>query len=126
VVCSYSLDLSQCQGHDANALGGVYTLYMMYCKQITDVNDLSNSQGITYVSAMGGVHTLDLINCCGGGGIGDVNALGVVHSLDLRSCDGITDVSALGDVHILNLSNCRDIRDVSAFLGERWLCIRLI
>jgi hypothetical protein len=36
----------------------------------------------------------------------DVSALRGVHSLDLSGCSGITDVSALGGVHSLDLSCC--------------------
>ena len=50
------------------------------------------------VSALGGVHTLDLSECTG---ISDVSALGGVHTLDLLECTGISDVSALGGVQIL-------------------------
>ena len=53
------------------------------------------------VSALGGVHTLDLFACTG---ISDVSALGGVHTLNLRWCTGISDVSALGGVHTLDLS----------------------
>jgi hypothetical protein len=54
------------------------------------------------------------LNLTGFNGISDVSALGGVHTLDLRYCRGISDVSALGGVHTLNLSNCQGISDVSA------------
>ena len=47
----------------------------------------------TDVSALGGVHTLDLSNCKN---VSDVSALGGVHTLDLRLCVNVSDVSALG------------------------------
>ena len=63
------------------------------------------------VSALGGVHTLNLRECTG---ISDVSALGGVHYLDLSGCTGISDVSALGGVHTLDLRGCTGISDVSA------------
>merc|ERR1711998_780966 len=69
---------------------------------------------ITDVSALGGVHTLDLSGCKK---ITDVSALGGVHTLNLSDCWEITNVSALGGVHTLNLSYCRNITDVSALGG---------
>jgi len=39
--------------------------------------------------------------CCNG--VTDVSALGGVHTLTLKICDGVTDVSALGGVHTLTL-----------------------
>ena len=56
---------------------------------------LSGCWNITDVSALGGVHTLNLIGCYN---ITDVSALGGVHTLDLSYCSNITDVSALKDV----------------------------
>jgi hypothetical protein len=52
------------------------------------------------VSALGGVHSLNLSGCPG---IRDVSALGGVHSLNLACCPGISDVSALEGVHSLDL-----------------------
>ena len=49
--------------------------------------------------------------------ITDVSALGGVHTLNLSGCSNITDVSALGGVHFLNLSHCSNIMDVSALGG---------
>jgi hypothetical protein len=58
-----------------------------------------NLESISDVSALGGVHTLDLSDC---ENISDVSALGGVHSLHLSGCPGISDVSSLGSVHTLN------------------------
>ena len=54
-----------------SALGGVHTLYLSNCKQLTDV------------SALGGVHTLSLTGC---GQLTDVSALGgvVIYNQDHR------------------------------------------
>ena len=54
------------------------------------------------VSALGGVHTLNLSFC---DRLFDVSALGGVHTLLLGACDNVVDVSALGSVHTLNLDN---------------------
>jgi len=54
------------------------------------------------VSALGGVHTLDLSDCRG---VVDVSALGGVHTLDLSDCHGVVDVSALGGVLTLDLTD---------------------
>jgi hypothetical protein len=85
-------------------------------KQIS-VN-LSGCDEITDVSALGGVHTLDLFSCLN---IIDVSALGGVHTLWLSGCSNITDVSALGGVHTLDLSYCSQITDVSALGGVHTL-----
>jgi hypothetical protein len=80
--------------------------------------DLSGCLGVTDVSALGGVHTLDLSDCVG---VTDVSALGGVHTLDLSGCTGVTDVSALGGVHTLDLSCCKGVTDVSALGGVHTL-----
>ena len=67
----------------------LYTIFSLY-----DVH-----LDITDVSALGGVHTLDLSECSN---ITDVSALGGVHTLDLSECSNITDVSALGGVHLFD------------------------
>ena len=79
---------------------------------------VSSDIGVTDVSALGGVHTLDLAGCRG---VTDVSALGGVHTLNLAYCKGVTDVSALGGVHTLNLSNCYNVTDVSALGGVHTL-----
>jgi hypothetical protein len=45
-------------------------------------------------------------------GVTDLSALGNVHTLNLRYCEGVTDVSALGNVHTLNLTILHDIHDI--------------
>ena len=98
------------------------SLYLRCCSGVTDVSalgkvhtlDLSQCSGVTDVSALGEVHTLDLSYCRE---VTDVSALGKVHTLDLRYCSGVTDVSALGKVHTLSLSYCSRVTDVSA-LGD--------
>ena len=57
------------------------------------------------LALVGHVHELDF----NGSNITDVSALGGVHTLDLSYCTGITDVSALGGVHTLNLGGCTGI-----------------
>jgi ribosomal protein S12 methylthiotransferase accessory factor YcaO len=52
-----------------------------------------------------------------------VSALGGVHHLDLRNCPGISDVSALAGVHHLDLRNCQGIGDVSALEGVCIPCV---
>ena len=88
-------------------LGGVHTLHLRRCANITDVSalggvhflNLANSQ-VTDVSALGGVHTLNLSYCCPD--VMDVSGLGGVHTLDLSYCPtSITDRSALGDVDVI-------------------------
>ena len=44
-------------------------------------------------------------------GITNVSSLGNVHTLNLSRCRGITDVSSLGNVHTLTLSGCEGITD---------------
>ena len=57
--------------------------------------------GVTDVSALCGVHTLNLSGCQG---VTDVSSLWVdVHTLNLTmGVTGVTDVSALGGVHTLD------------------------
>jgi hypothetical protein len=76
--------------------------------------NVSRCSGIVDVSALGGVHTLDLHGCWG---VLDVSALGHVHDLDLNSCDNLVDVSALGGVHTLNISHCRHVVDITALVN---------
>jgi hypothetical protein len=98
---------------------------LSYCRGVTDVSalggvhtlNLRGCSGVTDVSALGGVHTLDLSHCAN---VTDVSALGGVHTLDL-SHTNVTDVSALGGVHTLNLSHCYRITDVSALGGVHTL-----
>ena len=45
-----------------------------------------------------------LLICSDCNGVTDVSALGGVHTLSLSWCKGVTDVSALGGVHTLYLS----------------------
>ena len=54
----------------------------------------------------------------------DVSALGGVHTLDLSLCDNVRNVSALGGVHTLNLRHCKNVRDVSALGGIHTLNLR--
>ena len=61
------------------------------------------------VSALGGVHTLNLSFCKG---IEDVSALGNVHTLILNWCMNVTDVSTLGGVHTLDIRNIPVIESI--------------
>jgi hypothetical protein len=49
------------------------------------------------------------LSCCNS--VSDVSALGGVHTLNLSCCNSVSDVSALGGVHTLNLSGCKKIKD---------------
>ena len=85
-----------------------------------------SDNALTDVSALSGVHTLNL-SCCDL--ITDVSALSGVHTLNLSNCPLITDISALSGVHTLDLSRYRLITDVSALSGVHTLdlsCCRLI
>jgi hypothetical protein len=73
---------------------------------------------VSNVSALGGVHTLNLSMC---NQVSDVSALGGVHTLDLSCCDQVSDVSALGGVHTLDLASCDQVSDVSALGGVHTL-----
>ena len=113
-----SLKLNQFSDIFNNYCSLIHTLDL-FNSGITDVSalgkvhtlNLSHCQGITDVSALGKVHNLNLSHCKG---ITDVSVLRKVHTLNLYKCKGITDVSALGGVHTLNLSHCQGITDVSA------------
>jgi hypothetical protein len=72
--------------------------------------DLSMYQGITDVSMLGNLDTLDLYYCRK---IKDISMLGNVKNLNLSFCYRITDVSMLGNVHNLDLTSCSGITDVS-------------
>ena len=95
------------------------SLKLYQCSGITDVStlgivrtlDLSGCRNITDVNALDNVHTLNLSDCTG---IADINALGNVHTLNLYNCSSITDVSALGNVHDLKLWGCTGITDANA------------
>src|SRR3989344_4295611 len=107
-------------------LGGLHTLNISNCKNITDESvkllgglntlDLSNCNNITdeSVKMLGNVHTLYLSYCKN---ITDesVKLLGGLNTLDLSNCNNITDesVKMLGNVHTLYLSYCRNITDES-------------
>ena len=69
---------------------------------------VNSAIGVTDVSALGGVHELNLWGCVG---VTDVSALGGVHTLNLRGCHGVTDVSALGGVHTLDLKSWYGVRE---------------
>jgi len=100
--------------------------------------NLSGCRNVVDVSALGGVHTLNLSGCnisdvralggvntltlCGCDNVVDVSALGRVHNLSLGDCN-VTDVNALGSVHTLNLSGCRNVVDVSALGGVHSLVL---
>ena len=62
---------------------------------------------ITDVSALGGVHNLDLSEC---NNVTDVRALVGVHTLNIYKCKRIKDTSALGEVCVLNLSGCSRVK----------------
>eukprot|EP00601_Ochromonadales_sp_CCMP2298_P026479 CAMPEP_0173291744 /NCGR_PEP_ID=MMETSP1143-20121109/12329_1 /TAXON_ID=483371 /ORGANISM="non described non described, Strain CCMP2298" /LENGTH=231 /DNA_ID=CAMNT_0014231027 /DNA_START=62 /DNA_END=753 /DNA_ORIENTATION=+ len=82
------------------------------------VRDPPGGRRIVDVSALAGVHSLDLSGC---EYIIDVNALGGVHSLNLTGCYRIKDVSALRAVHTLTLTKCHYLWDVSALAGVHTL-----
>jgi hypothetical protein len=81
--------------------------------------DLEGGVRITDVSNLGGVHTLTLKNC---NRITNVSGFGGIHTMSLYKCPGIRNVSALGNVHTLTLTFCREITDVNALGGvmELW------
>jgi hypothetical protein len=97
-LCDYYDITDQGLGHLAPLLPSLIELNLSYCTGVTDV------------SALGGVHTLDLTWT----DVNDVSALGGVHTLDLSWCKAVTDVSALGGVTTLTLKGCRAVTDVSA------------
>ena len=110
---------------DVSNFRNVHILHLNFCRGITDVSALGKVHTldlygtyVTDVSALGNVNTLNIDGCTG---ITDVSALGNVHTLDLASCTGITDVSALGNVHTLDLSICTGITDVSALGNVNYL-----
>lgn len=70
------------------------------------------------VSALRNVPWLDLSQC---NGVTDVSLLGGHNTLSLRSCQKISDVSSLGSVERLDLAGCSRVVDVSA-LGGAWQC----
>ena len=123
------------RGYDQNILHKYLNSYkkikldLSWCAGITDVSALGKVHtlnlyrciNITDVSALGSVHTLYLEGCIN---ITDVSALGSVYDLNLQGCIGITDVSMLGSVHTLNLRRCTSITDVSALTNVHTLNIR--
>ena len=88
-----------------NKLNNILKDIKVYKKQNFKIT-LENIPELTDVSALGSVHSLELIDCPN---ITDVSALGSVHSLILKYCDGIKDVSALGSVHSLQIWRCPNI-----------------
>ena len=96
---------------DVACLSRVHTLTLHSCE-------------ISDVSALGGVHHLDLSGCRN---ISDVSALSRVHTLLLKQCPGIADVAffrkKLGGVHTLDLSGCVNVRDVSALKSVHTLLL---
>jgi Leucine-rich repeat (LRR) protein len=53
------------------------------------------------------------LTLCGCQGITDVSSLGRVHTLDLSQCRNISDISALKNVHTLDVSDCKKVLDLS-------------
>jgi hypothetical protein len=74
--------------------------------------------GITDVSALGGVYTLDVSYY---NRVRDVSALDNVHKI----CIQISDVRALGEVHNLDMKHCYGITDVSTLGGDISYCHRI-
>ena len=72
---------------------------------------MSESDSISDVTTLGGVHTLYM----------NGNALGGVHTLNLSCCDN---VSALGGVHTFYLSGRESLMDVNITGGVRDLSLR--
>jgi hypothetical protein len=85
---------------------------------ITDVSDLryvhtlnlTGCRNVTDVSSLIGVYDLNLTYCLG---VADVSYLRNVHTLDLSFCYGVTDVSDLGSMNTLILVGCYKVTDVS-------------
>lgn len=76
------------------------------------------SIGISNVSALGIVHSLNLTDCVF---VTNVSALGNVCHLNLSGCIFVTDVSGLVNCESLNLTGCTGIRDVSTLGKIRYL-----
>jgi hypothetical protein len=135
-----SLNLDSAGGIDVSAMSGVISLMTDDRLGRNDILDLgrryklSNGQcfqGITDVSTIGSVHSVNLYGCEGITDVSplryvrflnlsgcceivDVSSLRDVYSLDLSYCSKVVDVSALGNVHCLNLRSCHQIIDVRA------------
>jgi len=116
----HSLFISECKKvKNSDALGSVNVLGLEGCS-ITDVNSLTNVRilslkrctSVTNVTALGNSNIVEL-HLEGCTGITDVSGLGNVHTLNLRGCLGVDDVSTLGSVHTLCLRNCRRVSNVN-------------
>jgi hypothetical protein len=64
------------------------------------------------------------LSCCDC--IRDVSALGGVHFLDMTRCHGINDVSSLRSVHTLILSSCRGVRDDSELILKEFGGVQIL
>ena len=80
--------------------------------------DLSYWDGVTDVSMLGNVYSLNLTYCTG---VINVYPLSKVHNLNLSYCRGVRDVRALGNVFDLNLTYCSGVNDVSMLGGVKKL-----
>jgi hypothetical protein len=102
------------------------TLYKAFCTKRHSVPVCfagQDTQDFDLVTVLGDRLKIVVRNPPGCRRIYDVSALAGVHSLDLTDCIYITDVSALGGVHTLDLTGCRGIRDVSALGGVHTLIL---
>lgn len=97
------------------------TIIDVWCQQTAWSEFGLDCINIAEVSALGGVHTLDLSECSG---ITDVSALGRMYNLILSGCFSIMDASTLGGVHTSNLKRCGisdECSGWSAYFGFIWL-----
>jgi hypothetical protein len=78
---------------NANNLGNVYDLSLMWCDKLCDISDLGNN------------HTLNISLC---DRITNIDNLKNVYELDISWCQKITDIRKLHNVHITK-QGCRNI-----------------
>eukprot|EP01137_Pigoraptor_chileana_P007228 Opistho-2@52537 len=90
------------EGFRSRVLGVISRHLLAIRLDFESYSDHHGGSGVVDVSALGGVHTLNLSGCKG---VVDVSALGGVHTLNLSDCSGVVDVSALGGIHTLDLHN---------------------